>query len=355
MPRSLALALLLLAACRDAASSPAPGPRVFVSNENDGTVSVIDARARRVVATIPVGKRPRGLRVSPDGRFLYVALSGSPKAPPGSDESLLPPPDRSADGIGVVDLGTLALVRTLESGRDPESFDLADGGRLLVVSNEETAEASIVDVASGAVKARVPVGREPEGVTTRPGGREVYVASEEEDRVDVVDPVAARVVAVIATGRRPRAIAFTPDGALAFVTNELGASVTAIDAGARRAIATIAVPRTPPTAEQPPLPMGAAIDRAGARLFVTTGRGQSVAIIDVAARRVLRTIGGVGGRPWGIGVAPDGRLYTANGPTGEVAVIDPGSGTIEKRIAVGQFPWGVAIDPGASRSGAGSR
>jgi hypothetical protein len=41
------------------------------------------------------------VRLAPDGRTLYVALSGSPKVPPGGDESNLPPPDRAADGIGV--------------------------------------------------------------------------------------------------------------------------------------------------------------------------------------------------------------------------------------------------------------
>ena len=41
-----------------------------------------------------LGKRPRGIRVSPDRTQLYIALSGSPISPPGVDESKLPPPDR---------------------------------------------------------------------------------------------------------------------------------------------------------------------------------------------------------------------------------------------------------------------
>src|SRR3712207_9575355 len=35
-------------------------------------------REGKVAATIPVGKRPRGIHASPDGGTLYVALSGSP-------------------------------------------------------------------------------------------------------------------------------------------------------------------------------------------------------------------------------------------------------------------------------------
>ena len=65
---------------------------------------MIDAATLTAVATIPLGKRPRGIAASPDGTRLYVALSGSPDAGPGVDEKTLPPPDRSADGIGVVDV-----------------------------------------------------------------------------------------------------------------------------------------------------------------------------------------------------------------------------------------------------------
>jgi YVTN family beta-propeller protein len=70
-----------------------------------------------------------------------------------------------------------------------------------------------------------------------------------------------------------------------------------------------------------------------------------VAILDVAGRRVARMIEGVGVRPWGIGTSPDGRkVYTANGPSNDVSVIDVSSGIVEKRIPVGRSPWGLAVD-----------
>jgi YVTN family beta-propeller protein len=55
-------------------------------------------------------------------------------------------------------------------------------------------------------------------------------------------------------------------------------------------------------------------------------------------------ISDVGPRPWGIAVAPDGTLYTANGSSNDVSVIDAGSGRVIARIPVGGSPWGVAID-----------
>ena len=121
----VALIAVAAGACRGDTPPPAAAPqRVYVSNETAGTVAVIDPATGNVLAAIPVGKRPRGLRVSRDGKQLYVALSGSPIAPPGVDESTLPPADRSADGIAIIDIATRKIVRTIHSGQDPEAFDL---------------------------------------------------------------------------------------------------------------------------------------------------------------------------------------------------------------------------------------
>ncbi len=59
---------------------------------------------------------------------------------------------------------------------------------------------------------------------------------------------------------------------------------------------------------------------------------------------MLRLIDGVGARPWGIAPSRDGkRLYTANGPSNDVSIVDLATGKVEKRIKVGGLPWGVAV------------
>ena len=66
----------------------------------------------------------------------------------------------------------------------------------------------------------------------------------------------------------------------------------------------------------------------------------------MASKTVTRLIDGVGGRPWGIGVSADGaRVFTANGPSNDVSVIDVATGTVAKRIKVGGLPWGLVVAP----------
>ena len=360
MPKSgtiaLAIALSVSAACggssdqpgalpQPASGSSASGPRLYVSDETGGNVVVIDASTGEIRSRISVGKRPRGLRLSHDGRQLYVALSGSPIAGPGVDESKLPPADRSADGIGVIDLAAGRLVRTLKSGQDPEAFDLSPDGATLYVSNEETAEMSTVDVASGDIRSRVTVGEEPEGVTVRPGGREVYVTCENDNEVVAVDTGSGKVVARYKVGPRPRAVAFTTDGASGFVTNENDGSVSIIEPATQRVAARIQIPKAEGAAFAA-RPMGAVLSPDGTQVFVSLGRARSIAVIDVAGQKLLRTIPDVGERPWGIAVSRDGRtVFTANGPSADVSFVDLSSGTI-RRVATGGSPWGVVVSEG---------
>src|SRR5882724_617810 len=171
----------------------APPYHVYVTNETSGDLSVIDPTTMEVVATVPLGKRPRGIHASPDRKTIYVALSGSPIGGPGVDESKLPPPDKTADGIGVFDVQQDKLLRLIQSGSDPENFDLSKDGSQIFVSNEDDSKVSVVDVASGKVVQAFPVGEEPEGVKASPDGKFVYVTSEDTGTISVLDTTSTKL------------------------------------------------------------------------------------------------------------------------------------------------------------------
>lgn len=361
LPRALVV-VALTAACgrgdvsRDSARAAAPadgaaatptgtpgGEVAYVSNEGSGEISIIDVATDSVVGTIAVGTRPRGVRVTPDGRLVYVALSGSPRCPPTmpDEECERMTADKSKDGIAEVDAATRRVLRVLPGGSDPEQFDLTPDGTRLFVSNEDAGLATIVDVRSGAVARSVKVGTEPEGVRLAPDGRTFHVTSETDHVVTAVDAQSGEVRGTVAVGRRPREIAFRPDGQY-YVSNEMGGSVSLVDAARGRVAATITLP-------EGARPMGLAVSPDGARLFVATGRGGTVVAVDTRTNQLLGSVK-VGTRPWGIALTRDGRkLYTANGPSHDVSVVDvtdPAAMRVVKTLPVGQLSWGVAVGAG---------
>lgn len=325
---------LAIAGC---SKPPAPGGyRVYVTNEVSGDLTVIDSATLSVSATVPLGKRPRGIHASPDQQTLYVALSGTPIAGPDVDESTLPPPDKSADGIGVFDVKQNKIVRVIHGGSDPENFDLSKDGAKIYISNEDDSALSIVDIASGTVEKSFPVGAQPEGVRTTPDGKQVWVTSEETGTVSVLDLAAGKIAKTITVGHRPRSIAFTADGSRAYINAENDGAVVVVDTQKQEMIETIALGK-PGVIK----PMGVLLEPDGGRLFVSTGRGHMVFTISTQSNKPTGSLE-VGGRPWGIALSPDAKtLFTANGPTNEVAVIDIGTNTVVKKIPAGKGPWGV--------------
>ena len=319
--------------------------RAYVSNEDGESVTVLDTRKDEVIATIAVGKRPRGIKLNRDGSLLYVAVSGLPKCPPSvpDAECAKLKRDLQADGIAMIDTATLKLKGVLKSGSDPEQFDLSPDGKRLYISNEDSAQASVLDTTSGAIIATIPTGHEPEGVRLAPDGKLVIVTSETDSAISIIDATSLKVLKSTRVGVRPRDLAFTPDGRIAYVSGEGDASLSRVPVPGGEPVTRILQLR------QEARPMGVVFDAAHQRVYVSTGRGGTVAVVavdpDGGGGKLITEIP-VGARPWGIALSHDSRrLYTANGPSNDVAVVDTSSLSVINRVPVGKGPWGVALSP----------
>ena len=323
----LIVLLTLLSSC----SRKPNGPLAYVTNERDGTLTVIDTATERVVSTIKVGARPRGIQLGPDRKTIWVALSYPTNQSQGEDK------------IAVIDIATGAITKKFDAGTDPEQFVVNKDGSRLYIANEDAGTASVTDTTANKVIAAMPVGLEPEGVALSPDGRWVYITSESSSTVAVLDTQTNQILKTFLVGARPREAVFTPDGTRAYVTAENGDNVCVIDVKDHSVSGKIELPHDNNGSALKP--KGAVISKDGQKIYVATGRGNCVAVIEAATQKVLQLIP-TGQRPWGIAFTPDGsKLYTANGLSNDVSVIDVASNKVTNTIRAGDGPWGVVIAP----------
>jgi YVTN family beta-propeller protein len=329
--------------------------QVYVSNERSGDVTVIDGVDHGVLGTIAVGKRPRGIHASPDGKTVYVALSGTPiAAPPQLDAKGNPifqkakddddedsvKADKSADAIGVVDVAQRKLTRKISAGSDPEEFSLSNDGTRLYVSNEDVKTASVINIASGKVEHIVAVGQEPEGVATAPDGRRFYVTCEAGGDIYAVETAGYTTVGHFKVNVRPRTMDFLPRADLAFIPSESTGELNVVDTADFKVVKIVALPGGS-------RPMSVKVSLDGGRIYVSNGRAGTVSVLDSRTYELLNTIK-VGTRPWGMALSPDGKfLFTANGPSNDVSVVDLEANAEIARIKAGASPWAVAVVPTA--------
>ncbi len=96
---SLGLALCLVL------PASAAGPKAYVGNFKDNTVSVIDTQGLTVLATIPVAAGPDGIAITPDNATVFV--SGA-----------------SASSVSVIDAVANRVMRAIEVGKGPQGLAL---------------------------------------------------------------------------------------------------------------------------------------------------------------------------------------------------------------------------------------
>jgi PQQ-dependent catabolism-associated beta-propeller protein len=143
---------------------------------------------------------------------------------------------------------------------------------------------------------------------------------------------------------RPRHAEFTRDGAQMWVSSEIGGTLTVFSTTDQSEIAKIefGVQGVHPDRVQP---VGFEFASGDTHVFVALGPSNHIAVVNAKTYEVEDYIL-VGRRVWHMAFNADkSQLFTTNGVSGDVTVIDVASRKALKSIKVGRFPWGAAFRP----------
>jgi len=117
----------------------------YVTNQSEGTVSVIDVAGNTTVATIPVGNGPTGVAASPGGTRVYVV-------------------NQTGDTVSVIDTATNGVIATIPVGETPILVAFTLGGTRAYVTNFGSNTVSVINTATNTVEATLGVGDAPSHV-----------------------------------------------------------------------------------------------------------------------------------------------------------------------------------------------
>jgi YVTN family beta-propeller protein len=197
-PHTMALAFsLAVPTCPgvDHADFSADGRYMFVSCEYLGAMIEIDLKLRRVMHTLnlrPKPASPQDVKLSPDGRILYVADQdrgglweiaahrfrvigflptgkGAHGLYPSRNARRLYVSNRLAGTISVVSFATRRVIHTWSLGSSsPDMGGVSADGKTLWLSGRYNSEVYVIDTRTGRLRARIPVGRGPHGLCVWP-------------------------------------------------------------------------------------------------------------------------------------------------------------------------------------------
>ncbi|MGJ7611982.1 MULTISPECIES: plastocyanin/azurin family copper-binding protein [unclassified Variovorax] len=315
--------VVLCALAASAAPAFAAGPKAYVGNFKDSTVSVIDTGTERVVATVPVAAGPDGIVVAPGGRSVFVSGSG-------------------ASAVSEIDAATDRVTRSIDVGKGPQGLAMTTDGKWLLVAVNGDDRVAFVDTTAHGVSASVAVPK-PHTIAIRPDGRQAYVASQEPGHfaLVVIDMATRAVVNEIALDKPPRDLEFDADGKSLYLTLAGVPAVQVLDPATNQWGAPI------PTGVSPHIAQHFAGMASG--VVVVQGPGE-VMLFDPVGHASVRSIG-VGKQPHWLDLSADGKkLWVSNEGSNDVSVVDLAGGPMHT-VAVGNAPRKIALQhTGPSRS-----
>jgi YVTN family beta-propeller protein len=296
------LPLAALGVSVTAVSPLAAQARLYVTNQDDATVSVIDGGTRKLLETVDLRRhgvgdnaKPHHVQVEPDGSAWYVTLIGAGK---------VLKLDRSNKLLGSADLEVPGLMSL------HPSQDLLFVGRSMSAVNPPPRMAIIRRSDMKLLDEVDLLFPRPHGIGAHPRGERVYVASLGTNQLASVGVKDGDVQLVDVPGAAHGfvQVAVSPDGKWLAVTAELTDELMIFD---------LSDPTTPKLSRSLPLPDGPfepMFTGGGRWIFVTCLGANRVAVVDTRGWKVVSVLEHEAfAQPHGIALSPDGRyVFVSN-------------------------------------------
>ena len=300
-------------------------PRVYVPDELNGNVTVIDPTTFRIIDRYPTGRTTHHVAPAPDFSSLYVNNMGS-------------------STLSNIDPQTGKVFRTIPAAVPYNLYFTTDGTKAIVAAEPNNA-LDFYDPQTWRLIKRLPIaGAGVDHLDMSADGTFLLVGTEFDGQVVKVDTVNMRVVGAVRVGGQPIDVKASPDGSLFYVANQSRAGVSVIDPFAMREVAFI------PTGAGT---HGLAISRNTENLYIANRVGGSISVLNFATNEIVSTWR-IGGSPDMLQVSPDGAELWASGRfNGQVYVVDTRTGGLARAITTGAAPHGLTYFPQPGRMSLG--
>jgi YVTN family beta-propeller protein len=312
-------------------ANPPPAPplheRIIQTNSAGDDVHIIDPKTNTVVGHAVGMDANHGAAVAPDGSRIYIS-------------------NEADSTLDVVDARTFYLITKIRTSGHPNNIGISHDGRFVYVSiHTEHGAVDVVDTQSLSVVKSIPIKGAVHNTYVTPDGRYVVAATVAGKAFTVIDQKTNEPLwtADFDDGVRPMAFETNPDGSTkrAFFQLTKFHGFVAVDFATHKEVARIALPKIKDGKKENyvggSISHGLAIS-GNKRLIVNSRLNGAVYVYSLPDLTLLGEVD-VGRQPEWVAPSSDGKtVYVANAGTNDVSVVDVVNLKEVARIPVGQVP-----------------
>jgi len=192
-----------------AAHHAKPAPMANLQTDSVSFVSVVRARSGEILRRIEVPGAVHHIAVAPNGGFAVATHPGG-------------------GGISIIDLPSMQLVATVQSGPLPNYAAVSPDSKRIYVSNAGNGTVSEIDVERRIALRNFLAGEGPEHLVLSPDGRRLYVADAEKGVVEEISTESGSTLRKFEIGGMLHGLDLSQDGRQLFVSARERGKIVAV-------------------------------------------------------------------------------------------------------------------------------
>lgn len=317
------LGILFLLAVTCASAAQTPSVSLLVLNKDEGSVAIVDPTSNAVVGRVQVGEGPHEIVASSDGKLAFAGNYGG--RTPGST-------------ISVIDLVAQKEMRRVDLGSLRRPHGLAFAGGKLYFTAEVNKLIGRYDPASNNIDWLLGTGQNTTHMLLLSKDlSQIYTANIGSDSISIIDSVnngAGWNETVVPVGKGPEGNDLSPDGKELWAAHSRDGGVSVIDVASKKVVRTLSLgtKRSNRLKFTPD----------GKRVLITDLEADELLVLDAPSGNVIKRIQ-LGRNPEGILIAPNGaRAFVGVAGENKVAIVDLHALEVTGNIATGAGPDGMA-------------
>ena len=188
-------------------------------------LSRINLTTKKIDAVFPVGSVPKVVKVTPNNKYILVS-------------------NWCSYTVSIISIETGKTVKSIKIGRYPRGIAISDDSQYAYVAEMGGSNIHRIDL-SNFSKTLVPVGSNPRAVVLSPDGTKLYVTMNISGKVQAWNLVNNKTIKSVKTGKAARSLDISSDGSALFVVNFDSDTVSKVRASDMKILQTIKVCNEP--------------------------------------------------------------------------------------------------------------
>jgi YVTN family beta-propeller protein len=268
------------------------GSRVYISNESESVLDVVDGNSGHILEKLPLGGHPNNLTITKDGKRVLVGIR------------------ESTGWLEVFDTASLKKTKNIPVSGPVHNVYVTPDGKYAVAGSIDTKNLTIVDLQTeqAAWNLNMGSGVRPMAFEANPDGSTKRIFAQlsgfngfavvdfakhiEEQRIKLPDQPGGYGIAEGRTGTPSHGIGVTPDGKSLWVASTAANALFQYELPSLKLLGHVELPRVYPQGQKPSgsVPEWITFTPDGKVLYVSNSGDRSVSAVDTEKRKLVAII-----------------------------------------------------------------